>query len=112
VQAGERCSSIHFAPGQGADGLSISVCRLREVATDENIDELLDLLAAEVKQSLRQIEARITRGPARVTVDELPALRVDAAVIAPDDVRVQSRMGARVRMGGTGLEPVTSSLSS
>jgi hypothetical protein len=91
MQAGQRCSSVYLAPGRGADGVSISVCRQRQAATEQNIDGLLDGLAAEVEQSLRQAQGRITKGPSRVTVDGLPALRVDATVITSDGVRVHSQ---------------------
>jgi hypothetical protein len=90
VQAGAtRCSrTAYLGPRQGTDGLSINVCRLRDVATEENIDELLDSLAAEVEQTY---QGWITRAPMRVTVDGLPALRFHATVFTPDDVPLEAR---------------------
>jgi PsbP len=93
VEAGEQISpSVYFAPrgGSVSDILSVDVYRTRVAVTEENIAELTDQFAAEIDALVRQAQGRITRGPARVTIDGLPGLRFEASALDPEGVRIQS----------------------
>jgi hypothetical protein len=92
AQAGSAISSVSFGPRLGSDVLGVDVYRLRIPVTRQNLGAVSDELVAEIDALVRQAQGRITAGPARVTVDGLPALRLEASVLDPDGARVQSRL--------------------
>jgi PsbP len=91
---GEAISTTAVGPDEGADVLFVDVYRLRLRVTERIFDEVTRELAAVFAQAFSQAGGRITAGPTRVTVDGLPALRLEGFALSPDDVRVQSRVTA------------------
>jgi hypothetical protein len=60
--------------------------------TESNIDEVSAQFAGEVDQLFRQAQGRLTKGPTRLTVGGLPALRLEGSAVAPGGVRVRSQV--------------------
>jgi hypothetical protein len=94
ARSGEQISpSVWIGPRGGSDSdlMVVDVFRARVAVTEENIDEVSDQLAAEFDQLLEQGGWRMTKDPARVTVDGLPGVRFEASGLDPEGERVQSR---------------------
>jgi hypothetical protein len=70
-----QASSFYFGPGEGVDGLTLDVGRIGFPITESNVDTVSDQFAGEVDAMFRLAQGRMTKGPTRLEVGGLPALR-------------------------------------
>jgi PsbP len=94
TRPGQQATSVYFGPAEGANVLGLDVGRVGVSITEANVDEISDQFAAELDQTFRQAQGGITKGPTRLTVGGLPALRFEGSSLNPDDVRVRSQVTA------------------
>jgi PsbP-like protein len=81
-----------FGPREGADRLLVNVTRAGLSITERNIDEVSAQFAGEVDQLFRRAEGRLTKGPTRLTVGGLPALRFEGSGVTPEGDRIRSQV--------------------
>jgi PsbP-like protein len=87
-----QASSFVFGPEEGANGLILDVGQVGLAVTENNIDLISAQFAGEIEQLFQQAQGEVTKGPTRLTVGGLPALRFEASALTPDGVRARSRV--------------------
>lgn len=91
-EVGNAVSSVAFAPAEGANGLTVSVYRLQDVVTEDNVNSLRAEVTAVTEQVFRQAEGRMTAGPNRVTIAGHPGFSAKGTAMTPAGNRVESQI--------------------
>jgi hypothetical protein len=87
-------SSFYFGPEEGEDVLVLDVGWIAFPITESNVDTVSDQFAGELAAIFRLARGRVTKGPTRLTVGGLPALRFEGSTLTPDGVPVRSQVTA------------------